>query len=154
MRDDGYELEALDRELRELFARVEPVPAHVMDQAYSAFAWRGVAASLAGLEYDSIIDDDGLARLRTGGGERLLRFRSGGSMVEVSIVDEGHRLVGQITPPEYGRVEMRRPDQVREALVDEAGRFLVDDPAPGAMSLRCLPAAPGGAVLETEWVTI
>ncbi|HXW81160.1 MAG TPA: hypothetical protein VEJ84_16790, partial [Acidimicrobiales bacterium] len=61
---------------------MEPVPPAVRRQAVDAFAWRDISLSLAALDEDSLIDDDGLARVRSGRPDRRLSFRSpGGGMV-------------------------------------------------------------------------
>ena len=85
--------------VRMLRRRLEPAPQAVVDQARAAFSWRGVAASIAGLEFDSAVDDDDLARVRDAGSERRLRFRGAGRVVEVVLVDNTRRLAGQIDPP-------------------------------------------------------
>ena len=142
------------RELAAVMARAEPVPAHVLDQAKAAYAWRDISASIALLEYDSLLDDDGLARVRSAGSERTLLFRCDETVVRVAVVDGGRRLVGHISPARYDRVEVRQGDDVALASVDGSGRFLVEDVAAGSLSLRCRPADRGAPVVETEWVTV
>ena len=44
----------------------DPPPRRVHEDARAAFAWRDLAAQIALLEFDSAVDDEGLARVRAG----------------------------------------------------------------------------------------
>ena len=142
--------------VRTLRRRMEPAPPAVVDQAKAAFAWRSVAASIAGLEFDSLVDDDdGLARVRDAGSERHLRFRGPGREVEVVLVDNAKRMAGRIDPPLAGSVVLRHSDGATlTAPVNERGQFFFDTLRRGAISLRNVPADRALGDFETEWVTI
>lgn len=141
-------------ELAGTLRRVEPVPADVVRQARGAFAWRDISASMAALEYDSSVDDDGLSRVRAAGRERMLTFRYDDTVINLALVDGGRRMIGQITPPIFARVEVRQVAGTTTADVDELGRFLVERPVRGSVSLRCTMTRERSRDLVTEWVTI
>jgi hypothetical protein len=127
----------------------------VIDDALAAFSWRSVAVSIAGLEFDSAVDDDGLARVRDAGSERRLRFCGDGRVVEVVLIDNTRRLAGWIDPPLAGSVELRSSDGATlSAPVNELGQFFFDSIRRGAISLRNIPADAKLGEFETEWVTI
>jgi hypothetical protein len=147
--------EELLEALRSVRRRLEPVPPAVVEQAMAAFAWRSVAASIAGLEFDSAVDDDELARVRDAGSERRLRFRGPGRVIEVVLVDNARRLAGRIEPPLAGSVMLRHSDGATStAPVNEHGQFFFDTLRRGAFSLRNVPADRALSDFETEWVSI
>ncbi len=69
MRTEGSDIEdeQLLAELRSLACRIGPTPPALVEAARAAFSWRAVATAIAGLEFDSAVDDDDLARVRDGG---------------------------------------------------------------------------------------
>jgi hypothetical protein len=145
----------LENELREIAARVDPVPAHLLLAAEAAFAWRTVDAELAGLVFDSLTTAgsgsraaEELAPVR-GGGPRMLTFQTPGLTVELEVTRVGgaHRLLGQLLPPGAAHVEIRHPDGVFHTEADELGRFAAEQVTAGPISIRCL-----GVV--TDWVAI
>lgn len=155
MTDDGTSAaDAAFERLVSMLRTTEPVPAEVFRQAEAAYAWRDVTASIAMLEYDSAIDDDGLARVRGRGSERLLRFTGPAATVHLSVIDGGQRLVGRLVPPGSGTVELRHPGGAITTDVDQLGRFLFEASFRGAVSLRCTPRDGSAPIFETEWVTI
>jgi len=146
--DDDSLLEEVLRVLR----GAEPVPAGVVNQARSAFAWRNLSAALAELVFDSAIDDDDLARVRGRSTERRLSFRGASVTLEVSITDGGTRLVGNISPPRRGTIELRHPRTTTTTSIDDSGSFLFDLVPSGSVSLAC--TSDDGQAIETEWITI
>jgi len=154
-RYDGQESDTL-AELRSVLRRVEPAPAAVLNAAKAAFNWRAVAVAIAGLEFDSAIDDDeDFARVRATGSERTLRFRAPGQVVEIALVDGNKRLSGRVDPPSGGSMVLRRPDgRESSAQVNEIGQFFFDHLGQGVISLKSVPGRSGVAGFETEWVTI
>ena len=132
---------------------LEAVPPAVRRQAVDAFAWRDISLSLAALDEDSLIDDDGLARVRSGRPDRRLRFRSPGGGMVVSVIDGGHRLVGQVEPAGGGVVELRRPTGVRTTAADQFGLFLFEQIERGPISIRWHPDD-SSTGFDTEWITI
>jgi hypothetical protein len=145
----------LHQEVVSILRRAEPVPARVSAAAREAFGWRSLAVAIAGLEFDSAVDDDDLARVRDAGSERHLRFRDPDRVAEVSVIDGGRRLVGRLDPPMSGSVVMRHPGSPDVSTeVDPLGRFMFDRLPRGAVSLRSVPSEPGVRSFQTEWVTI
>ncbi|HWG73369.1 MAG TPA: hypothetical protein VG184_04870 [Acidimicrobiales bacterium] len=143
-------------ELTSVFRRLESVPTEVLAAAREAYAWRSVATAIAEVEFDSAIDnDDGLIGVRDAGSERRLRFRGPGSVVNVSVIDGGRRLVGRFEPAMAGSVVLRQPGRASiRAQVDALGQFLFEDLSQGAISLRPIPTDPALPQFETEWVTM
>jgi hypothetical protein len=153
--ENGIEDERLLAELRSLALRIGPTPPALVAAAKAAFSWRSVATAIAGLEFDSAVDDDDLARVRDGGPERRLRFRCPDHVVELTVAENNRSLAGRVDPPFVGTVVLRHPDGVwLSAAVNQFGQFFFDAVPRGAVSLR--PVATDGAFadFETEWVTI
>jgi hypothetical protein len=147
----------LEEELRELAARLEPVPDRLVQAALDAYAWRTVDAELAELAFDSLADQDEAALVRGHQQERLLSFRASGLTIEVEVTAAGpaRRLIGQLVPPQRAEVEIRRQDGVVTIATDEFGRFIADRMLAGPVSLRFGPA-PGEdrSAVVTEWIPI
>ena len=53
--------------LRRIAGQIDPEPATVTAGAMAAFSWRTIDAELATLTHDSLLDDDALAGVRSGG---------------------------------------------------------------------------------------
>jgi hypothetical protein len=153
--DSGGRGDDLLEELLALARRSEPAPASVVSAALDAFKWRGVAQAIVGLEFDSALDDDRLARVRDAGAERRLRFVGAEQTVEVTLVDNNRRLAGRVDPPQPGSMVMRHPDgATASAPLDESGRFFFDTVRRGPVSLLSVRADGTNGDFETEWVTI
>jgi hypothetical protein len=147
----------LEEELRELAARLEPVPDGLLQAAVDAYAWRTVDAELAELVFDSLADQDEAALVRGPQEERLLSFRSSGLTIEVEVTAAGssRRLIGQLVPPQRAEVEIRHQDEVMTLATDEFGCFIADSVPAGPVSLRCGPVAgKDGSPVVTDWVPI
>jgi hypothetical protein len=146
----------LFEEVVSVLGRAEPPPAEVVAAAAAAYEWRSVAAAIAGLEFDSVLDDDDdMVRVRDSGSEWRLRFRGPGRVVDVSVIDGGRRLVGRFDPPLIGSVLLRQAGgSTSTAKVDDQGRFFFDDLPRGAISLRPLPTYAATPDFDTEWVTM
>ena len=146
--------DALLEELRALAAEVDPTPEHVLLAARGSYSWRTIDAELAGLVYDSVLDAEPLA-IRSEDEARLLTFETPVDAIEleITVVGDERRILGQLVPPGPGVVELRRVGGVLEAEADEHGRFSFDRVKPGPVSLRCRRTSDGAAI-ETEWVTI
>ncbi|HET6964221.1 MAG TPA: hypothetical protein VFH58_05570 [Acidimicrobiales bacterium] len=142
-------------EVVSVLRQVEAPPAAVLAGAKTAYGWRSVVLAVADLEFDSAVDDDDLARVRTGTSERLLRFRTARTVAELSVIDGGRRIVGRLHPPIPGVVMLRHPGRPDcEAEVDDLGQFLFENVPRGAVSVQALPADPAHAGFQTEWVTL
>ena len=104
-----------------------------------------VATAIAGLEFDSAVDDDDLARVRDGGPERRLRFRCPNHVVELTVAENNRALAGRVDPPFAGTVVLRHPDGVwLSAAVNQLGQFFFDAVPRGSVSLR--PVTTDGAL--------
>ena len=129
MRTEGAtsEDEQLLAELRSLAPPDGPAPPALVEAARAAFSWRSVATAIAGLEFDSAVDDDDLARVRDGGPERRLRFRCPNHVVELTVAENNRALAGRVDPPFAGTVVLRHPDGVwLSAAVNQLGQFFFD----------------------------
>jgi hypothetical protein len=147
--------EALLGRLSELVNTEDPPPAMLFELAKQSFGLRTVDAELAALAADSELDEPAVAVRDSGAekGPRLLTFESAGLTVEVEVTGSGRhrRLVGQIDPPGLARIEVRQPlaPQPRSVDADDRGRFVVESPAAGPISLAC--HQPGRPPVITEW---
>jgi hypothetical protein len=147
----------LEEELRELAARLEPVPDRLVQAALDAYAWRTVDAELAELAFDSLADQDEAALVRGQQQERLLSFRARGLTIEVEVSAAGpaRRLIGQLVPPQRAQVQIRHRAEVVTVATDEFGRFVADRMPAGPISLRFGPApGEGRGAVVTEWIPI
>lgn len=155
--DDEPEINRLEDELRELAARREPVPPELLSAAVAAYGWRDVDTELAELVYDSLLETAGAAPVRGSAGQRLVSFRAGEVAIDVEVAPSGTglRVLGQIMPPQAGRVELRQQRDVATVTADELGRFEYGPLDHGPLSLRLHPP-PGAALppVTTDWVSI
>ena len=149
------EEEKLLAELR-LAGRLDPVPPDAIAAARACFMWRTLDAELAELTYDSVLDENALAGVRSTAPLRLLTFESPAMTVEIEANVTGSRrqLIGQLVPPQPGTVEIRHVGGSRVVTADELGRFSADDLAPGPVRLECRGAAGDQAPITTDWVLI
>lgn len=143
-----------EAELRELIARVDPVPPPVESAARAAFAWRTVDAELAELLRDSALDAPELL-VRGEHGPRQLSFESPRLGIELEVVTTGpreRRLLGQLLPPGTATVTIERPGEDGLSVqADELGRFALDGLRAGVMRLH---VALRGAQIAIPWTTI
>jgi hypothetical protein len=147
----------LERELSRAIARIDPVPAPLVEAASGALAWRTIDADLAELVFDSLTDSAGAALVRGGDQARMLTFQAGGRTIDLEVTGSAgsRELVGQLTPPGPARVEIRQGALARRADADDLGRFTAGGLQAGPVSLRCqATGAPGGSPVVTDWVTI
>lgn len=142
-------------ELRSVRRRGEPAPPAVVAAALTAFMWKDVADAVAEVEFDSLTDEDNLARVRDAGGERRLRFVTADRVLEMAVMENHGGLTGRVDPPLSGRILLRRAQgPAVSAVLDENGQFYFGPLKHGPLSLRPVPDDPGVAGFETEWVTI
>lgn len=148
-------------ELRELFARLDPVDPTLLEQARFAYTWRTIDAELAELSFDSLVDRDVLAGVRDDGtatlGPRMLGFGAVVDGEDVAIEVEVERgpgppvLVGQLLPPRPARVELQASDgTVATAAADDLGRFRFEPVPAGPLRLRVYL---DDTVVQTTWVS-
>jgi hypothetical protein len=139
--------ERLIAELAEAVRVGGEVPPDFVAAGKALFAWRTVDADLATLTHDSAADPVG-AGTRAEPGARALTFVSGDLSVELELT--GDTLLGQVVPPESGRVELHGiGGRVAEVPVDESGWFALRGvPAP----MFRLSVHTGAGTLVTEWI--
>jgi len=154
--------DTLVSELREYFARVDPVPLLVTEAAKAALGWRRLDADLAELlsdSSDSSVEAEALAGVRgVGAPVRTVSFGAGEVTVELEIHVEGTRrtVLGLITPPSVSTIEIETADSAAEVATVESdglGRFRAPLPHGGNIRLRVTSVDPGPPV-ETSWITI
>lgn len=155
LRSDEHD--ALWQELRMLIHKADPVSPQVLQAARESFTWRTIDAELAALTYDSVVDRPTTSVVRGTEGPRLLSFEASEFSVELEVTAVGarRRVVGQLTPPQPARVEVRHRAGHTLVEADELGRFRTEDLAAGPSSLRChLTGRRGAAPVVTEWITL
>jgi hypothetical protein len=147
------ELGVLAGNLAEVVVAADPIPLDVLHALRSSFNRRTPDADLAELVYDSALDED--PGVRHGGTSRQLSFAGPRITVEMEVVTERTRLVGQILPPMAGRVEIRSSGGSYLLEVDDLGRFATDYIPKGPVSFRCLTDDSKQAVeAVTDWVVL
>jgi hypothetical protein len=152
--------DTLVTDLREYFARVDPVPSLVTEAAKAALGWRRLDADLAELLSDSTLEAEPVAAVRgTGAVVRSVSFGAGGLTIDLEIHVDGTRLtlLGLLAPPSAVRIQIQTADGATAASTesDGSGRFRAQLPSAGNIRLRLVPVAPGSAPpLETSWITI
>ena len=136
--------------------RLDTVPAEALAAVKAAFMWRTIDAELAELTYDSLLDDELLAGVRSTSPARFLSFSSDPAnlTVEMEAISEGgaRRLGGQLLPAQPGEIAVRQAAGAGTVAVDELGRFTADGLSPGPVSLLCRAAS--GAAVTTDWVLV
>jgi hypothetical protein len=154
---DETEDAELEAELRQAAARLDPVPAELIQAATAAFGWRNVDAELAELVSDSLLDQPAAALVRGGGGARVLHFRAGSLTIEVEVTSTGSArdLVGQLFPAQRAELDIRHGTRVHHAATDDLGRFRAQFAPAGPVSLYCRPASGGTqSAVVTDWITL
>jgi len=143
-----------DELLHELAAalREEPVDDYIIHAAQGAFAWRTVDADLIVLELDSGAIAAAGAPVRAGGSDarRTLAFHGEQLSVEIEIDEAG--IVGQLAPPQPGRVTLLTAiGPGPSAQADEVGCFAFPPPVSGPIRLDC---RVDDDHFVTQWVTV
>ena len=100
--DDGFDESALEAELREAAAILDPVPAQLREIAVAAFALHDLDARIAELTFDSVVD--AIPVRGATDVPRMLTFRAGEVTVDVEVT--AHGLMGQVLPPQPARIEV------------------------------------------------
>jgi hypothetical protein len=153
--------DALLGELQGLLARVDPMPAQLLDQVRRSFCWRTIDAELAELSFDSLTDREFALAVRSGtdlaleprmlGFGAVVRGEDLSIEVEVSSSGNGCMLVGQVFPAGASAVAVQAGTGGSfEVPVDELGRFFIEPLPCGPVRLRVEHA---GRVVQTAWVS-
>jgi hypothetical protein len=147
--------QALLGHLRRALRRHAEPPAAVVDLAKASFGLRRLDAELAALVADSF-DTVAGPRVRSLRASRLVSFESAELAVELEASPDGPgwRIIGQLDPPGHARIELWQPNGPTGHAVDAdpLGRFALDVPGPGPISLRCHRA--GLSDVATAWVLL
>jgi hypothetical protein len=151
--------EPLVDELRALFARVDPVPAVVVQTGKAALGWRRLEADFAELLSDSAVDVEAAALAR--GIEvpiRSVTFTDGIVTIDLEIHhhDGESILLGQLSPASPAAIEVQRADAatIASAQADPFGRFRLTLAGGGTIRLLVTRDAPGAAIVETAWIAV
>lgn len=151
--------ELMMAELRALVAEADPVPSLVLESAKASLGWRRLDADLAELLSDSALVEEPLALTR--GAEapaRAVTFSAAGLTIDIEVQadEDGRTLLGQLSPPLAGKIEIQRMGETsRWADADRLGRFRVRLPTGGPIRLRVLGPDPDArAPVETSWITV
>ncbi|MFI5906324.1 hypothetical protein [Dactylosporangium sp. NPDC051541] len=135
-----------DRLLTDLGAAVKAaaaVPESFLAAGRAAFAWRTVDADLATLT------EPAGALMR--GASRVWTLSTGEVTIELEATEDA--LVGQVTPPAAGSIELTGRDAgTVTAPVDELGWFTLRPLPTGLFRLRLTPSI--GSPVVTEWLTL
>ncbi len=155
--DDERLLEALSDDellaaLGEAMEARQAVPSWFVETGKNAFAWHDIDAELARLTYDSNIDSERSAAVRSETASiRALTFSSAHLSMELEVTEDG--LLGQVIPPRAGTLEVQtRAGATTNTPVDEIGCFAVD-PIP-ASPFRLRFRTTDGTDVVTGWVTL
>jgi hypothetical protein len=160
MNDQPEPDEPLVTDLREYFARVDPVPPLVTQAAKAVLGWRRLDADLAELLTDSALDADSRAAVRGAAtAVRSVSFGAGELTIDVEVHVDGtwRTLLGLLTPSSVFRVVVESADGASLASTesDASGRFRTRIPAGGNIRLSLVPVDAGAASrVETSWITI
>jgi len=151
MRDAMHDEQLLEL-LREAMKARQAVPAHFVETAKNAYAWHNIDAELAQLTYDSCLDKQPTASLRSEEASiRALTFTSAHLHIEVEVNKES--LIGQIIPPQQGTIETQaQAGPVTAAPIDEIGCFAIEPLPAGPFRLHC--RTDSGIEVITGWITL
>jgi hypothetical protein len=145
LRDD----DKLLADLREAVKSREDVPAWFVETGKSAYAWHNIDAELAQLTYDSYSDQPLAVATRSETASiRALTFTSPHLSMELEVADGS--LLGQISPPRTGTLEIHTKAGITTTSVDDIGLFAVDPIPDSPFRLRCRTA--DGADVLTAWI--
>jgi hypothetical protein len=157
---DGWEDERLPAALgdEQLLAALgeamrarKAVPEWFVETGKNAYAWHDIDADLARLTYDSLVDRERAAAVRSEAASiRALTFTSARLSIELEVSESS--LVGQIIPPRAGTLEVHTTAGVTSSPVDEIGCFVVDPIPSSPFRLRC--RTEDGADVLTGWITL
>jgi len=149
---DGWDEEQLFDALREALRARQAVPARFVEVAKSAYAWHNIDAELAQLTYDSSLEQDRLAGVRSETASvRALTFTSAHLSIELEVTDDA--LIGQIIPAQEGTIEVQAHDYTTPAVpIDQIGCFAIDPIPASPFRLHC--HTDEGTDVVTGWITL
>jgi hypothetical protein len=131
----------------------DPIPFDVLQSLRGSLGRRSSEGELAELVYDSVLDEPSNVRSLNLG--RQLSFQGPQISVEMEVVAERHRVIGQLVPAVPGQVEIRHGRGSETIEVDDLGRFVVEGIPKGPVSFRCCGSDDGKSVVTTtDWVVL
>jgi hypothetical protein len=129
----------------------DPVPEDVIEFAKTALGWRQIDAELAGISFDSEIEEP--SATRSTATARMLTFTAGNWRIDIEYDEATQRLLGQVTPSRQVTVELHFAGGAVGLYSDPEGRFDFDGVLPGPVSLVI--RTPGNLeVIKTEWTVL
>jgi hypothetical protein len=148
---DSWDDEKLLAALGEAIRARQAVPEWFVETGKNAYAWHDIDADLAQLTYDSLVDRERVAVVRSEAASiRALTFTSARLSIELEVATNS--LLGQIIPPRAGTLEVHTTTGVTSSPVDEMGCFVVEPTPNGPFRLRC--RMNDGADVLTGWLTL
>lgn len=155
---EGEPLDTLDTEalggLRELHARLDPVPAGLADEVKFALTVQALQAEVA--ELTRLGADESAVRTVDYTRAETLSFSGGPFTAMVTIVDRGPgslRIDGWVTGGAV-RVELRQRDRTSTIDVEEDGRFVFEDVEHGLVQFVLHPLQGGGRPVITPSIDL
>ena len=144
--------ETLMAHIRDMFDRVDAVPAWLVDAAKLSFGLRDVDVELAALVADSDVDEPLLAVRSAGVAARVLTFDGDDLTIELEMhpAGEGPAIIGQLFPPGPARVDVHQVGGGETVQADDLGRFSVAALGGGPCRLVCRRA--GRRPTATPWL--
>lgn len=140
-------------DLAAVIQTADPIPFDVLQSLRASLGRRSSESELAELVYDSALDEPTTVRSLSMG--RQLSFQGPQISVEMEVVAERHRVIGQLVPAVPGEVEIRHGNGSEVIDVDDLGRFVVEGIPKGPVSFRCRGSDDGKAVVTiTDWVVL
>jgi hypothetical protein len=148
---DSWDDEELLAALGEAIRVRQAVPEWFVETGKNAYAWHDIDAELAQLTYDSLVDRERAAAVRSESASiRALTFTSARLSIELEVAKSS--LLGRIIPPRAGTLEVHTTAGVTSSPADEIGCFVVEPIPNGPFRLRC--RTDDGADVLTGWITL
>src|SRR5258708_12576964 len=144
----------LMEQLRQIAARLDPVPQRLLEAAVASYTWRTIDSDLAELVFDSLADDD-VALVRGPEHARLLSFEASGLTIDVEVTGTGpdRRITRQLPPPHPPTVATPHRLDTTAPDTDELGRF--SGPLrPGPFSLTRSKGTDPHRPRATDWIAL
>ena len=148
---DSWDDEELLAALGEAMRVRQAVPEWFVETGKNAYAWHDIDAELAQLTYDSLVDRERAAAVRSEAASiRALTFTSARLSIELEVAKSS--LLGQIIPPRADTLEVHTTAGVTSSPADEIGCFVVEPIPNSPFRLRC--RTDDGADVLTGWITL
>ncbi|GAA3388865.1 hypothetical protein [Cryptosporangium minutisporangium] len=140
-------------DLAEVVRETGPIAQRVALHAQHLFSWRTVDDDLhvAGLVFDSDVEQDALSTMRAGPGDvRVLVFDAARLSVELEVASD--QIIGQLIPPGPAEIFVESEGgALLQLSADDRGLFVMSPLPSNRIRLRCDTTA--GRVL-TDWVLL